>query len=95
MSALATTQPTIPFLELNDRFSKQNAEFEQLLVRLTDKLHGLSNTNYPSPDEKGAKESAPLPFGEGHLMGYYCQLNGNNSLINALRGLVEKVESLI
>ncbi len=83
-----------PMEAITENFQKQNSQLEELILRLRDKLHRLSNTNVPT--ESGDKGCAPeTPFREGHLMDYYQTVLRNNYLISQLSVEVTKIESLI
>lgn len=85
-----------PFEDLNDRFIRQNQDVEELILRLKNKLHRLSDTNVPigqpNPSDQKSQE---LPFRDGQLMNYHNQLQRQYSLINELSEQVSKLENLV
>ncbi len=85
-----------PFANLNGRFAESNEMLSRTVDRLRNKLHKLSDTNFPSTNNSDVKEVLPdLPFRDGHMMDYFYKLNNYSDLINQLIIQVEKVESLI
>ncbi len=84
-----------PFEKLNEDFRNKNLRLEELISRLRDKGHKLSNTNVPQNDAKTQASSGELPFRDGHLMYYYDHLTRNEYLLMELMNEVNKIESLI
>lgn len=96
MPTLAESQTkTSPFESLNEDFRQKNGRLEELIMRLRDKGHKLSDTTLPAePSKEGAKVQE-LPFRSGHLMYYFDQLTRNEMLLNCLLEEVNKIEGLI
>jgi len=84
-----------PFELLNDSFTKQNEELNELVNSLTRTLHRLSNTNVPTAEKCDTIQNPETPFRDGCLMNYYYQLNRNGSLITELRQQVNKINELV
>lgn len=84
-----------PFANLNGELGVSNERLSELVYRLGNKLHRLSDTNVPTA-QNDVKEGLPeLPFRDGHLMDYYFKVNNYNHLLRELLVQVEKVEALI
>lgn len=84
-----------PFERLNDRYRSLNGEMEELISRLRNKLHSLSDTNVPPNPTPLADKMQEQPFREGHLMSYNNQLDRQDRFTIELREQVTKLESLI
>jgi hypothetical protein len=94
-SGLQKEEMPSPFQTLNRELLERNERLEELVRRVSIKLHKLSDTNLPQAT-CDTKESLPdLPFREGHLMEYYFRLNTYSGHLSNLLVQVEKLESLI
>lgn len=89
------TETPSPFKNINEQLDKQNYEFGELVNRLRVKLHKLSDTNFPTAENKEPPPTEDLPFHEGHLKEYYYKVKNNNSIIRQLEEQVIKLEALI
>jgi len=95
-SLVNTVEQASPFQNLNHQFDNQNERLGLLIQRLRNKLHNLSDTNFPTAAlEQSCKVSEDLPFHDGYLKTYHNYLKSNEELITQLLIQVEKVESLI
>lgn len=94
-SELCKEEMPSPFQRLNGEFSEKNDRLDELIRRVSNKLHKLSNTSCPT-DECCSKQGLPdLPFRDGHLLDYYYRLNSYSDNLSRLLIEVEKLESLI
>jgi len=84
-----------PFENLNDKYRQQNSEMDELVSRLRNRLHSLSDTNFPQPEQLADKAKSTTQFNEGYLMSYNNQLERQQKLIKDLQEQVLKLESLI
>lgn len=80
--------------KLNQRFKDQNSYMSGVIDSLIRIGHKLNDTNVPSLEEKN-KAQESLPYGDGHLVNYYYQLNDQAVLSERLNQLLLKLDAAI
>lgn len=94
-SELCKEEMPSPFAKLNMELVEKNDRLDELIRRMSNKLHKLSDTNCPTAENCNKEGLPDLPFKDGHLLDYYYRLNTYSNNLSRLLIEVEKLESLI